>query len=363
MQTAAKLVLQTRGIGGVVQDHFETFVKYSSGFFRAERYLPPPEFTFLPKQVLVLEGESRTGKTTLAALLDPHISKVCSPSESNVWFDSYYEGSLTALIDDYSKSNRYRVGFFLELLDNRPFKVPYKGGFMQWHPSCIVITANQEPNAWYPEEDPRIRKALLNRLPYRACIEQPPGKEYQYPEPVEGYWLQHSVRATIGTRFSVPTTSTPVQVRQLLSLPPLCERPAPPVPVSKMCPAPKGPTRSRNKAAARTSGRLRRADGALARPISPSGGTRDDRRSGGTRSAEHDGTGPEGHDADASSDAPVLVERISEGQGKAPKRAKLMSSDTRMSGSSSDSSQSDSDSTSSFERRLYAALFEREGHS
>jgi len=219
------LALQTGGIGAVVRDHFSTFVKYSGGFLRAQAYMPPAQFVFERKQVLLLSGATRTGKTTLAALIDPFLCPLCTPSEQQPWFNGWREGATTALIEEYSPTTRYRLSDLLKLLDSRRHEVPYKGGFFLFNPLVVIITTNCEPEDWYPQEKPETRAALYKRLSYRLSVETSDGAEYQYPRDVEATWISHPLRNLNGTRVSVPVSCTPLQVRSLLSLPPLLQRP------------------------------------------------------------------------------------------------------------------------------------------
>lgn len=64
------------------------------------------------------------------------------------WFDGY-RGQSIALFDDYEGGLEW--SFFLRLLDRYPMQVPVKGGFVEWKPTKIFITSNQEYTQWYPE--------------------------------------------------------------------------------------------------------------------------------------------------------------------------------------------------------------------
>jgi len=198
--------------------------------------MPPAQFVFERKQVLLLSGATRTGKTTLAALIDPFLCPLCTPSEQQPWFNGWREGATTALIEEYSPTTRYRLSDLLKLLDSRRHEVPYKGGFFLFNPLVVIITTNCEPEDWYPQEKPETRAALYKRLSYRLSVETTDGEEYQYPRDVVATWISHPLRNLNGTRVSVPVSCTPLQVRSLLSLPPLSERPDTPLPLQGVRP-------------------------------------------------------------------------------------------------------------------------------
>lgn len=97
-------------------------------------------------EVIILQGESGTGKTRYAHEQDPDIF-VC-PDNEGKWFDGY-EGQESVLIDDFYGTIRY--DFLLKLCDRYKMKVPIKGGFVNWAPKRIYITSNQDYKAWYPQ--------------------------------------------------------------------------------------------------------------------------------------------------------------------------------------------------------------------
>ncbi len=91
-------------------------------------------------QVFWLYGPTGSGKTRYAisnAKGDYWIS-----SEPK-WFDGY-SGQETAILDDL-RAGSYEFNWLLRLLDRYNVLVPIKGGFVNWEPKRIFITAPAEP--------------------------------------------------------------------------------------------------------------------------------------------------------------------------------------------------------------------------
>lgn len=94
-----------------------------------------------------IHGATGTGKSRAAAELIQRIVEKRGWSfwrhnGSLQWFDGYNRQEI-AWIDDYRFSGRGSTEFahLLNLLDVYPLRVPIKGGFVQWTPKFIIITA------------------------------------------------------------------------------------------------------------------------------------------------------------------------------------------------------------------------------
>lgn len=89
-------------------------------------------------QIIWYHGSTGTGKTR-KALDEAGNEDFWISGENLKWFDGY-NGQSCAIIDDL-RADSCAWGFLLRLLDIYPLQVPIKGGFANWCPSKIIITA------------------------------------------------------------------------------------------------------------------------------------------------------------------------------------------------------------------------------
>ena len=109
--------------------------------------------------VNVFWGETGTGKTRKAfeeASTDLYVHS------GGKWFDGY-EGQENVIFDEFGGSD-FALRYFLQLIDRYPMKVPVKGGFVEWVPKKIWITANYSPKDWYSSAKEEHQKALMRRI-------------------------------------------------------------------------------------------------------------------------------------------------------------------------------------------------------
>lgn len=98
-----------------------------------------------PPDVHWYHGGTGTGKTRKAFETDPGLW--AAPPGPLKWFDGYH-GQETVLFDDIREDDiRYHV--LLRLLDRYPMRVPIKGGFTNWSPKRIIITAPKGPEEFF----------------------------------------------------------------------------------------------------------------------------------------------------------------------------------------------------------------------
>lgn len=149
--------ISTRGLVDSIPDHAETFVKYHSGFEKYVRYTQRAAPRDAPR-IFWLYGETGVGKTFI-------VHDICSDLWSNSgdlrWFDGYID-QREALFDDF-RADHCPWSFLLRLLDRYPFKVPVKGGFAQWVPQIIFITAPYTPSQTFVSSGEDLQQ-LLRRL-------------------------------------------------------------------------------------------------------------------------------------------------------------------------------------------------------
>lgn len=107
----------------------------------------------------VYYGETGIGKTRKAfeeAQSDVYVHS------GGQWFDGY-DGNEDVIFDDFGGSE-FKLTYLLKLLDRYPMKVPVKGGFVNWVPKRIWITANYSPSEWYPNAKDMHVAALIRRF-------------------------------------------------------------------------------------------------------------------------------------------------------------------------------------------------------
>lgn len=107
-------------------------------------------------------GPTNSGKTRMARELCSYPKDIWESTCGNMqWFDGY-DYNKVAILDDF---RRFYHGFaeFLKLLDRYPYKVPVKGGFVDWCPKEIFITSKCSPFECYQNEDEDLQQ-LIRRI-------------------------------------------------------------------------------------------------------------------------------------------------------------------------------------------------------
>jgi len=85
------------------------------------------------------------------------------------WFDGY-DGQPVAVLDDFRAKHVQQFSFFLRLLDRYPMSVEFKGGFVNWQPRVIFITAPHDPATVFAKRREHVPEdiAQLNRRIYKV---------------------------------------------------------------------------------------------------------------------------------------------------------------------------------------------------
>lgn len=146
-------------------DMANTFIiKYSKGLTALRSYVAPTRDPTKPPIVVWIFGPTGTNKTRTAFEASKRFSGQ-SPWISNgglTWFDGY-DGQSTVIIDDY-RTGDCKWNFLLRLLDRYPIRVPYKGGFTEWAPSLIFITAPYGHKEMWNYKTPEALSQLTRRI-------------------------------------------------------------------------------------------------------------------------------------------------------------------------------------------------------
>jgi len=144
-------------------------VKYHKGLTILRSLSRPPRLA--PPVVLWLHGETGTGKTRSCYELgralvsgEEPLDDIWISSGSLRWFDGY-DGQSVAIIDDFRSKDVANFAFLLRLLDRYPFKVEFKGGFIEWTPAYIFITSPYSPLRTFAKRNEHLPEDLnqLNR--------------------------------------------------------------------------------------------------------------------------------------------------------------------------------------------------------
>jgi hypothetical protein len=157
---------QHRSLRRCSEEHFPIYLQYRRGL---ADYL---SLTSTPRSwktaTRVYWGPTGVGKTKRVMDECMESSPFIVPDTTLKWFDGY-EGQENVLIDDFEPKCDFR--FLLRLLDRYPMHVPVKGGFVNWAPRTLYITANSDPVTWFAnppfwDGDERYDAPLIRRLDF-----------------------------------------------------------------------------------------------------------------------------------------------------------------------------------------------------
>lgn len=98
-------------------------------------------------RVIVLTGESGSGKSKRAFEWFPNAYSLPRPTGGNIWWDNY-TGQDTILIEDFD-GGVMTFDYWKIICDGYPMQVPVKGGFAAANWTTVVITTVEKPNEWW----------------------------------------------------------------------------------------------------------------------------------------------------------------------------------------------------------------------
>lgn len=128
----------------IADEHFSAFIRYEKGF-RSYKLLKSLRRDW-PMDLIIIVGPSGTGKSRYARTTYP----LAFWKAKGPWWDGY-DGEETVVIDEMY-GHCFPFSELLQLLDRYPYKVPVKGGTMEFVSKRIVMTSNQHPRDWYSSE-------------------------------------------------------------------------------------------------------------------------------------------------------------------------------------------------------------------
>jgi hypothetical protein len=139
-------------------DHAATLVRYPKGLQLFKSLLPQK-----PKPVpfcIWISGATGIGKTRACVTFAEKLVGSENLWISNgllKWFDGYC-GQEIAILDDF-RTQETKFNQMLRLLDRYPYRVEIKGGFHNWIPKIIFITAPRGPREmWSLRRDEDLRQ-------------------------------------------------------------------------------------------------------------------------------------------------------------------------------------------------------------
>jgi len=123
--------------------HGVSVIKYAKGLTVTRSLLVEPRNE--PPKVIWIYGPTGVGKTRVSAeFANENFNGDFWLSAGDLkWFDGY-DGQHVAILDDF-RGKHCSFPFLLRLLDRYPFRVPFKGGFVEWIPKIIFITCPYSP--------------------------------------------------------------------------------------------------------------------------------------------------------------------------------------------------------------------------
>lgn len=137
-----------------------TFIRYSKGLTAARTVsLRSSVPAFRRLSVIVLYGQTGTGKTRSCYERDPELYSLPLPANNALWFDGYC-GEKTLLLDDFTGWIKH--SFLLRVLDGYKLQLPVKGGFICAAWTQVFITSNRHPSQWFPQLG--LRPELIRRI-------------------------------------------------------------------------------------------------------------------------------------------------------------------------------------------------------
>lgn len=144
-------------------------IRYPKGFSMVSNTLHRPKRTHPPTVIWVF-GSTGTSKTRSVCELAESYGEYWMSAGDLRWFDGYI-GQPTVIFDDF-RTRHTKFDILLRLLDRYPFRVEFKGGFTDWIPTLILITAPKSPrDMWNLRTDEDIRQ-LERRIGKILCSDK-----------------------------------------------------------------------------------------------------------------------------------------------------------------------------------------------
>lgn len=142
-------------------DYGEAFLKYHRGIERAIELVAPPRShatQFIWRYGFTGSGKSRDTLAESNSMCNGYVQYVSDVSCK--WFNGIMPNCRGVVLDEFN--GKVELSYLLRMLDRYPFKVPYKGGFVEWSPRIVWITSQFSPRYYYGGDDQWL--ALVRRI-------------------------------------------------------------------------------------------------------------------------------------------------------------------------------------------------------
>ncbi len=154
----AQLAIDSNDIQEVIQSNPSLYMRYCRGLKDIMFHTMPERKN--PPKVILHYGSTGTGKTFVCYRDHRPLYK---KSPDTRWFDGYHCES-TLIIDDFvGAPNKVSLSYLLQMLDEYPFLVEVKGGYMPLLSTLIIVTTNIHPSKWYDYTSRRTQYDALAR--------------------------------------------------------------------------------------------------------------------------------------------------------------------------------------------------------
>jgi len=166
LQSAYETLRSGATLREMADQHGVEMIKYSKGFTIVRSLLVGPRTE--PPKIIWLYGPTGVGKTRACVEFanQHHGGEYWMSCATLQWLDGY-DGQPVAILDDF-RGKHCTFSFLLRLLDRYPFRVPFKGGFVEWNPSVIFITCPYSPQEVFevrgkhmPEDLNQLERRIL----------------------------------------------------------------------------------------------------------------------------------------------------------------------------------------------------------
>lgn len=141
------------------KEHQDIFTKHHKAF---EKYASLVEPTRNWQTELEIHyGKAGTGKSKKAHEENPDAYDLLIPNSETIWFDGYNNHEVVIIDDFYGNMP---ISMLLKLADRYGYKVPIKGGSVNFCPKKIIITSNLHPALWYKNINVELKEAFARRI-------------------------------------------------------------------------------------------------------------------------------------------------------------------------------------------------------
>jgi len=176
---------------GVVAKHYKFFEQY---------YAAKTEPRGRRPRVLVLWGESGTGKTVHAHMASPGKTFfVPIGSSGGTWFDGYDPRKHNVVVFNEWHGGRGSLSELLQWCDETPLYVNTKGAHMQFVPDLLIFTCNKDPKSWYEWQNcahpsGALIRRITNQWQYVKQAQPEWGEIQPCPDSEDGVWYSFAIR-------------------------------------------------------------------------------------------------------------------------------------------------------------------------